>query len=173
MTRNKKSSGYNKPSYDREFSDESYGSMVDSLNTVLGGLLLSENMSGQVIENIELPVDGSEVRISHNLKVVPKYRIILRQSGQVFDGETEWTDKYIYLKAGGFSGVFQKDIAITGGLVSGSPTWAFTRTSSAGNYNLAPLSPSYDRVILRDSLNDALTGDSENTIKVSILLMRG
>ena len=57
----------------------------------------------RVVENIELPADGSEVRISHNLKVVPKYRIILRQSGEVFDGETEWTDKYIYLRAKGGS----------------------------------------------------------------------
>lgn len=85
--------------YHREFSKESFGEMVDSLNTVLNSLLLAQ-MSGQILENILLPVSGGEVAIAHNLKSVPKYRIILRQAGSgiIVDGDTPWDDKKIYLK---------------------------------------------------------------------------
>lgn len=91
----------NKSEYKREFDEDSYGEMVDSLNTVLGrGLLLGSNFNGQIIENITLP-NGVEVAISHNLKVTPKYRIILRQKGNavINDGDTEWNDKTVYLKS--------------------------------------------------------------------------
>lgn len=94
----------NKPDYSTENPEE----MVDSLNTVLdSGLLLGSNMNGQIIENITLPV-GVEVAISHNLKSVPKYRIILRQTGGlvITDGVKAWDDKKIYLKAEDASGVF-------------------------------------------------------------------
>ena len=91
----------NKHEYEREFSNESYGKTIDSLNTILGnGLLLESNFSGQIIENINLP-SGVEVGISHNLKITPKYRIILRQVGNsvIVDGDSSWNDKTIYLKA--------------------------------------------------------------------------
>ena len=95
----------------REFNAENFGKLVDLINTLTREIEIF-NMAGQVVENIEIG-STEEVRISHNLKVVPKYRIILRQSGEVFDGETEWTDKYIYLRAkSSFDGVFQKDIGM-------------------------------------------------------------
>jgi len=87
----------NKPDYSVDRPEE----MVDSLNTVLdNGLLLGSNLGGQIIENIELKA-GQNVAISHNLKITPKYRIILRQdtSSIISDGVLEWTDKKIYLNA--------------------------------------------------------------------------
>jgi len=89
----------NKTSYDRIFSDNSFGEMVDSLNTVLLDIRTS-NFGGQVID-IELPINGGEVRIAHSLKMTPKYRIILRSQKSIIidDGDSVWTDKYIYLRA--------------------------------------------------------------------------
>ena len=85
--------------YDREFNEKSYSEMVDSLNTILNSLTLGQ-MAGQIVENVLLPSTGAEVAISHNLKTVPKYRIILRNAGNgiIVDGDTPWTDKAIYLK---------------------------------------------------------------------------
>lgn len=90
-------SGHNKPNYNQENLPE----MVDSLNTVLdNGLLFEANLNGQIIENIELPANVN-VGISHNLKMVPKYRIILRQSvgSYISDGDSDWTDRQIFLKS--------------------------------------------------------------------------
>lgn len=87
----------NKPDYSVDRPEE----MVNSLNTILdNGLLLGSNLGGQIIENIEL-IAGQNVAISHNLKITPKYRIILRQdtSSIISDGVLEWTDKKIYLNA--------------------------------------------------------------------------
>lgn len=81
----------------REFSEDSYGRLVDLLNTGLNRLTLGENMSGQIVE-VTFSA-GIEAEIPHSLKEVPKYRIIVRQSGAetIEDGITEWTDRYIYL----------------------------------------------------------------------------
>jgi len=83
----------------REFTEGSYVKLVDILNTGLSNLTIDENMSGEVIE-VTLPADGTEIEIPHNLKITPKYRIIVRQSGKglVIDGLAEWTERYIYLK---------------------------------------------------------------------------
>ena len=85
---------------DREFSEESFNKLVDFVNTAFTNIELKDNMNGQVIENIELPANADEIAISHNLKITPKYRILLRQDvdGVVIDGTTEWSDKTIYLK---------------------------------------------------------------------------
>ena len=51
---------------------------------------------------------GKTIRVDHNLKSVPKYRIIVRQSGNglITDGEQNtWTDKYITLKNNGAENV--------------------------------------------------------------------
>lgn len=79
---------------------EDYPTTVDELNTFLNNILLSR-LSGQIIESIELPIGGAEVAVSHNLKSVPKYFIILRQSASavIIDGNTAWDDKKIFLKA--------------------------------------------------------------------------
>lgn len=97
----------NKIAYDRDFSDKSYGEMVDSLNTLFqGGIEFGANLSGQIIKDIELPVNES-VDIPHNLKITPKYMIILRSRGgcyNVVDGDSKWTDRRISLKSIGGSG---------------------------------------------------------------------
>ena len=92
----------NKISYDRELSKDSYEEMVDSLNTLMQkGLELNSNMSGQIISDIVLPVNQS-VNVSHNLKITPKYMIILRSRGNAFnviDGDRAWNDSSISLKS--------------------------------------------------------------------------
>lgn len=97
----------NKIAYDRKFSDKSYGEMVDSLNTLFQeGIELGSNLSGQIIRGIELPV-GESVDVAHNLKMTPKYMIILRSRGacyNVVDGDSKWSDRRISLKAIGGSG---------------------------------------------------------------------
>jgi len=87
--------------FKRDFSDKEYSNMVDELNSFMqNGLTLADNVSGQIIENIILPADGTEIKVSHSLKAVPKYRIILRQkgSGVVIDGG-EWTNNFVTLSA--------------------------------------------------------------------------
>ena len=61
-----------------------------------------DNMSGQIVKDIFIPA-GASVEVSHNLKMTPEYRIILRQrsSGIISDGDKPWTDKAIYLKNNG------------------------------------------------------------------------
>lgn len=73
--------------------------IYDEMLTASRNVSLADNMSGQIV-TVEIPV-GQTVAIPHNLKIVPKYRIILRQEGDLFvvDGDKEWTDKAIYLKA--------------------------------------------------------------------------
>lgn len=80
----------------RDFSEAGYGELVDVLNTLIRAITLTGNMAGQIIENITLPANSDEIAISHNLKVVPKYRIILRQRGDgvIIDGDT-WDDKKV------------------------------------------------------------------------------
>jgi hypothetical protein len=83
----------------REFSQKKYGEMVDYLNSVLqNGITLIDNMSGQIID-FSITA-GTELRLNHRLKSVPKYRIILRQDANVviYDGN-DWNDKYITLNA--------------------------------------------------------------------------
>ena len=161
---------FNKPEYDREFNEETYGETIDSLNTVLSGLLLGQNMNGQIIEDIELPDDGSELRISHNLKSVPKYRIILRQNGAILDGETAWTDKYIYLKKG--AGEFVKDLALrqpTGNLVAiPEPTFP----CNVGEYRADDGFGDF-YILESDCLNTAMGINANQKTKITILLMRG
>lgn len=88
----------------RDFNEENYGRLVDLLNTGLYKMSVDENFDGEVVE-VTLPADGTEIEIPHNLKTVPKYRIIVGQSGEglIIDGDAEWTERYIYLKLATFS----------------------------------------------------------------------
>lgn len=83
----------------REFTEENYNSLVDLLNTVFRELTV-DNWAAQVVSDVLVPA-SSEIKISHNLKAVPLYRIILRQTSAnalITDGLDSWTDKYITLK---------------------------------------------------------------------------
>lgn len=166
----------NRSEYKREFDEESYGEMVDSLNTVLdNGLLISSAFGGQIIENIKLPI-GVNVAISHNLKITPKYRIILRQTGGlvITDGDLEWDDKKIYLKAVGASGgggsfvgnIYMNEIFHTSGTFP---------CSTSGTYTGNPSSP-IQMMVSASCLNAAFSSSgipSDTEATVTIILMRG
>lgn len=169
----------NSPSFSREFSEENFSNMADALNTLMGTLLIGENFGGQVVENIELPV-GEEVRISHNLKITPKYRIILRQKGELIitDGDSQWTDKYIYLRAdfvSGSSGVsFTQDLNLRDTTNILGP--AFPDGVKVGNgYTLTGSTSNSYNIIRASDLNTSLTQSSSSDEKViaTILIMRG
>jgi len=78
--------------------------IYNELLTFARSISLGDNMSGQIINDIQM-IAGQTIDISHNLKVTPKYRIILRQrtNGIIADGDKPWTDKAIYLKNTGLS----------------------------------------------------------------------
>jgi len=78
--------------------------IYEELMAFARNISIGDNFSGQVVKDVILPV-GQSVEISHNLKVTPKYRIILRQGDNsiIADGDTPWTDKAIYLKNMGLS----------------------------------------------------------------------
>ena len=87
------------PDLSPDFSEENFRRLVDAFNTLAGQISLFSNMAGQIVENIEIDA-GVEVRISHNLKVVPKYKILLRHNNVdalVVDGTEIWNEKYITL----------------------------------------------------------------------------
>ena len=161
--------------FKREFSEENYAEMADSLNTTLGGIL-TQNMGGQVIENITLPV-GKEVRISHNLKKTPKYRIILRQQGSLIitDGDSAWTNKYIYLKAESVtsSGSFSKDIVFkTNDTIN--PAVAPSGSFASNGYSLTGTPQNIYGIINTATLNDTFNQSVVATEAViSIIIMRG
>lgn len=81
-----------------DFNEDNFRELVSQLNTFMTSIGI-ENLAGQVLRDVDLP-SGQSVRVSHNLKITPKYRIILRQidGGLVVDGDDDWTDKYVYLK---------------------------------------------------------------------------
>lgn len=170
----------NRPEYEREFSEESYGETIDSLNTVLGnGLLLGSNLGGQIIENITLPV-GENVAISHNLKMTPKYRIILRQIGGlvITDGDLEWDDKKIYLKAvstsSGSAGTFTNGIGLRARDGGSTPSMG-ANDSNVGDYTLSGSTIALAS-ISKATLNGAFSGGAITAVTeatVTIIIMRG
>lgn len=76
-----------------------YENTIDELNVSLDNISLSR-LAGQVIENIELK-SGVNTAISHSLKVVPRYYIILRKSASasIYDGTSRWDENKVFLKS--------------------------------------------------------------------------
>lgn len=72
-------------------------SIADELNRETNNLSTA-SFGGQVIDDLVLTA-GVEVDISHNLKITPKYRIILRGAEQaiISDGPTPWDGQKIFL----------------------------------------------------------------------------
>jgi hypothetical protein len=91
---------------------ENVSEIADKLNTGLNQLSFEENMKSQAVE-VEF-IGNKEVEIPHSLKVTPLYRIILRQRDNIniLDGDTQWTDKAIYLKTSSASGTYKVTILI-------------------------------------------------------------
>jgi len=85
----------------KEFMENYYNRLIDELSSgLLNRLTLSENMAID-IRSVTIPASGEAV-LNHSLKSLPKYRIILRQTGNgvITDGST-WDDKKISLKNNG------------------------------------------------------------------------
>lgn len=84
-----------------EYQEKVSREQVDALNTVLqNGITLTNNLNGQILSAV-LPMAGTEIAIRHNLKITPKYRIILKHRGDglVLDGATAWNSTTVYFKA--------------------------------------------------------------------------
>ena len=80
----------------RFFDAYAFDKLVSYVENLSKNISFSENI-GNVVE-VTIPA-GTEIRIPHGLKVVPKYRIILRQygNGVITDGAETWTEQYITL----------------------------------------------------------------------------
>jgi hypothetical protein len=72
--------------------------LINSLNFTNKFLTIQGNFEGYIAENVIIKAN-SKAQIQHFLGVKPKWRIILRQTGNgvVTDIPSEWTDKYITL----------------------------------------------------------------------------
>lgn len=83
-----------------DIEDKGLGGVADEINRELNRFSLGDRAGCKVVEGIELTT-GFNTPIPHNLKITPKYMIILRQSGSgsVFDGTSPWTDKTIYIES--------------------------------------------------------------------------
>lgn len=80
-----------------------FGDIVDSLNSIFqNGITLSNNLSGQIVE-FEVPASGAEVKVSHKLGTIPKFRIVLRQDAitTLVDGAETWTNKFVTFRSSG------------------------------------------------------------------------
>ena len=90
---------------DNEESVGAINKISDFLNSFSSNISLGNNFAGEIV-SISIP-HSTEVKVQHNLKVVPKYYIIVRRmsDGSFFDGVEAWTDKYITLKNPATSGL--------------------------------------------------------------------
>lgn len=77
-----------------EFVTDFYNPTMEKLVNVTNSLSLYDNTDSFLIENLKVP-SGGRKRVSHSLKVVPQFRILVRQKsgGVILDGV--WTDKMV------------------------------------------------------------------------------
>jgi hypothetical protein len=75
--------------------------LKNQLERGMNRLTLSDNFQS-FITTVEI-LNSQEVSIRNQLKFVPRHRIIIRQSGNGFvtDGDTAWTNDFVYLKNNG------------------------------------------------------------------------
>lgn len=85
--------------FNRSFIEASFNDLIDQLNIGLSRLSLVENTQSYLASGVVIAA-GTEAEISHNLKVVPTMRIIVKQTGNanIIDGDMAWTSDKIYLK---------------------------------------------------------------------------
>lgn len=80
----------------RQRPEKTTEGLLDRLNDMISdGFDLNSGLSGEIIE-VSLAASETK-RVSHGLGKVPKYRIILRQTGNglVTDHNPFWTDKTV------------------------------------------------------------------------------
>lgn len=76
-----------------------FNELVKGVNYTNKFISIQSNFNGYIAEDVTIPASSS-VTIQHFLGVKPKWRIILRQTGNgvITDIPGEWTDRVISLK---------------------------------------------------------------------------
>jgi hypothetical protein len=84
-----------------EYLRNAFTSVLRNLQTGLSQLTFDENFSNFLEEDLIVPA-GAEITIANRLdnKVIPRFRMITRQTGggHILDGDTPWTNDFVYLK---------------------------------------------------------------------------
>lgn len=78
---------------------DAFNRLTKSISFTNKKISIQSNFDGYIAENIQISANSS-VKIQHFLGVKPKWRIILKQTGNgvITDIPEEWTDKFISLK---------------------------------------------------------------------------
>lgn len=76
--------------------------LISSINYTNKFVSIQGNFDGYIAKNVTIRA-GDTVTIQHFLGLIPKWRIILRQTGNgvITDVPSQWTDKVISLKNNG------------------------------------------------------------------------
>jgi hypothetical protein len=86
----------------KDFLDQYYNLTIDDLNAYFQTLSLSKHFDSQLLEDIEIPA-STTVRIEHRLEAIPKYKIIVKQSGGGLITDGDYAQNYIELINNGAS----------------------------------------------------------------------
>lgn len=80
-----------------KFYEENYNPLVSDLQRLLGNLSIYDNTDSFLLENITIEPSSSKKFVNY-LRVVPSYRLIVKQTsgGVLLDGN--WTDKIVEFK---------------------------------------------------------------------------
>lgn len=79
------------------FNESDIRAMTNDLNIGLRRLSFEENFTG--VRRVFTDLKAGELSVSHGLKTVPSYRMILSQEGGTYitDVRSKWTDKDLVL----------------------------------------------------------------------------
>jgi hypothetical protein len=93
-------------SSDPEELKATINSLVDSYNTQISRISIETSFSSYIAQDVVIAA-GATANIQHFLGVIPKWRIILRQTGNgvITDVTSGWTAKIISLKNNGAESV--------------------------------------------------------------------
>lgn len=97
-----------------DFSESNFRKNMDEINRVINNIQ-TDNLDGQVVTLKDCPI--GEIQLSHSLKAVPKFRLILRQigGGHITDVSGKWYDTYITIFNNGTSKIDELSILILRG----------------------------------------------------------
>lgn len=79
-----------------EFIEMEYNTLIDDLNSALNSVSFSRNFQSQIFEDISIPA-GETRQVYHKLRVEPKFRAILRQSGNSLITDGTFNENYVEL----------------------------------------------------------------------------
>lgn len=80
------------------------GALIDDMSAGIHKLDLEDNFQVQMIVDSDRKLDtvliyrDSEVAISHKLKQIPRYHLVLNGVAGVVEGATDWTNETVYLQ---------------------------------------------------------------------------